>query len=154
MTSKKYENLPFEFYLRINGNERPIVGRNFAVKSFNPRSLRSLELKDCIDEIVSLIELQFKNKSEDYLYKYFNPYEVQNNDDIDRRDIFENEDIFTFEIKYLGKEVIKKQFTGNVYPPKVRYDVDIRGLIPKIITLVQETLSDKNLTQEYAGITL
>jgi len=154
MIKKKYENLPFEFYLRINGNERPIVGRNFGIRGYNSQSLKSMDLKYCIDEIVSLIELQFKHKSEDYLYKYYNPHELQLSDDIDRRDIFENEDIFTFEIKVFGKKVAEKMFSGNWYPPKVRYDVDIRGLIPKIISLIQDAFSEKDLSKEYAGIAL
>lgn len=154
MANKKYENLPFEFYLRINGNDRPIVGRNFGVKGYNPNSLKSMDLKYCIDDIVSLIETQFKLKSEDYLYKYYNPYEIQNKEDIDRKNIFEEEDLFTFEIKAFGNTIAVKQFSGNWYPPKVRYDVDIRSLIPNIIYKIQETLSEKNLIQEYAGITL
>jgi hypothetical protein len=131
MANRKYENLPFEFYLRINGNERPIVGRNFGVRGYNPKTLKSMDLKYC-----------------------YNPYEVQNKDDIDRRNVFEDEDLFTFEIKAFGRTVATKQFSGNWYPPKVRYDVDIRGLIPNIISKIQETLSEKNLTKEYAGITL
>ena len=42
MSKKNYESLPFEFYLRINGNERPIVGRNFNVRGYNPKALRSI----------------------------------------------------------------------------------------------------------------
>jgi len=154
MSKKNYENLPFEFYLRINGNERPIVGRNFNVKGYNPKSLRSMDIKYCIDDIVSMIEDQFRSKSEDYLYKYYNPYSTQNPEDIDVKDLFEEEDIFSFEIRVHGNVVAEKQFSGNWYPPKVRYDVDIRKLIPGIISKIQKTLSNKNLTTEYAGIAL
>ena len=154
MSKKNYENLPFEFYLRINGNERPIVGRNFNVKGYNPKSLRSLDIKYCIDEVVSMIEDQFRSKSEDYLYRYYNPYSTQNPEDIEVKDLFEEEDVFSFEIKVHGNVVAQKQFSGNWYPPKVRYDVDIRKLIPGIISKIQKTLSSKNLTTEYAGITL
>ena len=154
MSKKKYENLPFEFYLRINGNERPIVGRNFGVRGYNPQALVSMEIKECVDDCVLLIENQFKAKSKDYLYGYYNPYEKQFLEDIDRRNVFDNEDIFTFEIKVFGKTVATKMFSGNWYPPKVRYGVDIRNLIPSIISNIQETLSEKNLTKEYAGIAL
>ena len=70
------------------------------------------------------------------------------------KDLFEDEDVFSFEIKVHGNVVAQKQFSGNWYPPKVRYDVDIRKLIPGIISKIQKTLSSKNLTTEYAGITL
>ena len=92
MNKRKYDNLPFEFYLRIN--------------------------------------------------------------DIDRRNVFDNEDIFTFEIRAFGRTVATKMFSGNWYPPKVRYDVDIRKLIPSIISTIQETLSEENLSKEYGGIAL
>jgi hypothetical protein len=154
MNKRKYDNLPFEFYLRINGNERPIVGRNFGIKGYNSQSLRSMEMKECIDDCVSVIEKQFKAKSEDYSYKYYNSYEKQNEVDIDRRNVFDNEDIFTFEIRAFGRTVVTKMFSGNWYPPKVRYDVDIRKLIPSIISTIQETLSEENLSKEYAGIAL
>ena len=154
MNKRKYDNLPFEFYLRINGNERPIVGRNFGIKGYNSQSLRSMEMKECIDDCVSVIEKQFKAKSEDYSYKYYNSYEKQNEDDIDRRNAFDNEDIFTFEIRAFGRTVATKMFSGNWYPPKVRYDVDIRKLIPSIISTIQETLSEENLSKEYGGIAL
>lgn len=154
MSKKNYENLPFEFYLRINGNERPIVGRNFNVRGYNPKSLKSMDIKYCIDEVVGMIEGQFRSKSEDYLYRYYNPYSTQNPEDIEVKDLFEEEDVFSFEIKVHGNVVAQKQFSGNWYPPKVRYDVDIRKLIPGIISKIQKTLSSKNLTTEYAGITL
>ena len=113
-----------------------------------------MDIKYCIDDIVSMVEDQFRSKSEDYLYKYYNPYSKQNPEDIDVKDLFEEEDIFSFEIRVHGNVVAEKQFSGNWYPPKVRYDVDIRKLIPGIISKVQKTLSNKNLTTEYAGIAL
>ena len=154
MSKKNYENLPFEFYLRINGNERPIVGRNFNVRGYNPKALRSLEIKNCIDEVVGMIEDQFRAKAEDYLYRYYNPFTKQNPEDIEVKDLFADEDVFSFEIKVHGNVVAQKQFSGNWYPPKVRYDVDIRKLIPGIISKIQKTLSSKKLTTEYAGNTL
>ena len=50
---KNYENLPYEFLLLIN--KKPIVGRNFQIKGFNSNSLKSMELKEVIDDVVSII---------------------------------------------------------------------------------------------------
>ena len=57
---KSYDNLPYEFLLRING--KPIVGRNFHIKGYNSDSLKSIELKETIDEATGVIEEQFKLK--------------------------------------------------------------------------------------------
>ncbi len=43
--------------------------------------------------------------------------------------IYDNEDMFTFQIKVNGKVVAQSIFSGNDYPPKVRYDVNIREII-------------------------
>jgi len=155
MQKKNYENLPYEFLLLINN--KPIVGRNFSIKGFNPESLRSLELKETIDEVVETIRHQFKLKSYDYLYKYYNPHLAQDPQELEERakiNIYDNEDLFTFQIKAKGKIVAQSIFTGNDYPPKVRYDVDIRSIISHIIYTIQTGLTLKKYTREYCGYAL
>jgi hypothetical protein len=150
---KNYENLPYEFLLLINN--KPIVGRNFQVKGFNNDSLRSLELKDTIDEVVDIIKKQFTAKSRTYLYRYYNPYATQPPLEVDeKKNIYENEDLFTLQIKVKGRIVAQSLFSGNDYPPKVRYDVDIRSIIPEMISTIQEGLTLKKYTQEYEGYAL
>jgi hypothetical protein len=151
---KSYDNLPYEFLLSINN--KPIVGRNFHIKGYNSDSLRSIELKDVIDDATEVIKHQFKLKSEFYLWRYYNPYTVQTTEDLDdlRHDIYENEDLFTLQIKVKGRVVAQKIFSGNDFPPKVRYDVDIRAIIPEIISIIQNGLSLKKYSQEYCGYTL
>ena len=155
MQKKNYENLPYEFLLLINN--KVIVGRNFQIKGFNSESLRSMELKYTIDEVVDIIRYQFKTKSYDYLYKYYNHYLTQDPQEVEARskvNIYDNEDIFTFQIKVKGRVVAESMFTGNDFPPKVRYDVDIRSIIPEIIATIQNGLTLKNYTREYEGYAL
>ena len=151
---KNYENLPYEFLLLING--KPIVGRNFQIKGFNVDSLRSLEIKETIDSVVDIIEEQFKLKSMTYLWRYYNPYATQTVEEIEemKKDVYENEDTFTLQIKFKGRVVAQKIFSGNDYPPKVRYDVDIRSIIPEIIARIQNGLTLKKYTKEYCGYAL
>jgi hypothetical protein len=151
---KNFAGKKFEFLLLINGNI--ICQRYFGVKSFNPSVLNSYELKTCADKCISYItgeseewqlapETTLRGKTWEYLWSGYNPYmeeyplpESKNN--------YENEDIFTFQIKIDNKTIIERIFSGNDYPPKVRYDVDIRGAIHKIINEIQETLAEKKLT--------
>lgn len=151
---KNYENLPYEFLLLIN--KKPIVGRNFQIKGFNSDCLRSIELKEVLDEVVSTIQDQFKAKSRTYLWRYYNPYLQQNTEEVEdsKKNIYENEDIFTLQIKVKGRVVAQKLFSGNDYPPKVRYDVDIRSIISEIISKIQNGLSLEKYTKEYCGYTL
>jgi hypothetical protein len=142
----------FEFLLKINGNI--ICQRYFSVKNFNHKSVNSLDLYDCVDDCTGMVQEQLKEKAIDYLWNQFNPYEKQTEEQINRTPIYEKEDIFDFEIRIDEKTIISKRFTGNVYPQRVRYSVDIRELISKIISRIQETLGQENFTVEYANIKL
>jgi hypothetical protein len=148
---KSYQSYPYEFLFMINGN--PIVGRNFQIKNFNRESLGSIELKELVDDVVGVIRNHFKNNTYEYLYKYYNFFNEQN-EEYEVRDIYENEDFFTFQIKVDNKVVIERIFTGNDYPPKVRYDVDIRKIIPKIIDMIQNGLSQKKYDKNYSDYDL
>ena len=141
-----------EFVLYINGNI--ICQRYFNVKNYNKAVTRSIDLYDCVDSVVDLIREDLKNKSKDYLWKSYNPYRKQVQEDILVEDIFENEDVFDFEIKVDDKVIIGKRFTGNDYQQRVRYSVDVRKIIPAIIAEITETLSQEELSVEYCGINL
>ena len=154
---KVYKTFPYEFLFLINGN--PIVGRNFPIYNFNKDSFNSIELKELVDDCVDILKSHFKNKTYDYMYKYYNPYfystaEENVSTDVEVKDIYEEEDFFTFQILHNKKIVVEKIFTGNDYPPQVRYDVDIRKILPKIIDQVQQGLNQKNYTKEYGNYEL
>ena len=149
---KKYDNQKFEFLLKINGNI--ICQRYFSIKGYNYRSLRSLELKECSYDIVDMIQMNLKDKAEDYLWKYYNRYETQKPEDIQVKNVFEKEDVFDLVIKVDGRERSITRFSGNFFPPKVRYSVDIRSLVPNIIKHIQYVLSRREYTTEYLGVEL
>ena len=48
---------------------------------------------------------------------------------------------FTFQLKVKDKVVCEKIFSGSDYPPNVRYDVDIRKIIPKIEVAIDKFYS-------------
>lgn len=149
---KKIEKTPYEFYLYINNNI--VCQRYFQLKGYNEKVLRSIEMKELIDEVAEIVQKDLESKTRDYLYSHYNPFEPQDPETIQRINIYENEDVFDVEVRIHDKIAAKKRFTGNVYPPKVRYSVNIKELIPQIISTIQEKLSQKKYSQTYAGIEL
>tara|TARA_R110002020_G_scaffold226013_2_gene436383 strand:- start:21 stop:368 length:348 start_codon:yes stop_codon:yes gene_type:complete len=115
-----------------------------------------MDLLWCLDECVGVIKDDLKEKSKDYLYRHYNPYKEQTQEDIEsmKKDRQTKEDYFDFEIKVDDRVVAKTRFSGNDYPQRVRYSVDVRRLIPEIISNIQETFSQEYFTVEYAGIEL
>lgn len=144
----------FEFVLYINNHI--ICQRYFSVKNFNRDVVRSLDLKWCVDDCVEIINRDLKAKSIDFLYKQYNEFVKQTQEELDsiRQDIYENEDVFDFQIKIDDKPVITKRFTGNIHPQRVRYSVDVRSIIPIIINTIQDVFSQEEFTVEYDGIEL
>lgn len=158
--NKKIEEQRFEFILYINNHI--ICQRYFSIKDYNEKSTRSLELKELMDRIVGInndeynhmgiIPNHLKKKSVDYLYKFYNPYNPPKADPY--KNIFEKEDIFDFEIRVDKMTVAHSTFSGNYFPPQVRYQVDIKELIPNIISEIKDTLSQKKYTTRYADVEL
>jgi xylose isomerase len=137
-TRSKYTD-KFEFILRINGNI--VCQRYFNIRGYNDNSKNSMELRWELGEIVDTIQSYLKQKSEDFLWVNHNPFSNRNSVVKDTKK--EEEDYFTFEIRVDGKVIIIQRFTGMVFPPKIRYSVNIKSLIPSIISKIQRCLSKR-----------
>lgn len=158
----KFEQERFEFMLRINGH--PICQRYFDIRNFNEDCINSLELKELMDKLVGmnngpigsmgLIPDFLKEETREYLWGYYNPWKVQKTEDINQRDIFEKEDTFSFEFRVDNRTVSESTFTGNYFPPKVRYQVNIKKIIPEIIHEFRECLSKNRYTESYGEVEL
>ena len=142
----------FEFLLKINNNI--ICQRYFSIDGYNNRVLTSVELKELVDSLCGMNNGSFgscgivpkflKDKSVDYLWDRYDPYsESRREEDASERDIFKNEDIFTFEIKVDRNIVAKSTFSGNWFPTMVRYQVNIKPIIPNIIGEISEYFTRK-----------
>lgn len=159
-TNKKVEEQRFEFVLYIN--KHIICQRYFNIRDYNEKSITSLEIKELMDRIctttsqengtMGIIPSHLKKRSMEYLWKNYNPYYPQK--EVQHKNIFEKEDIFDFEIRVDKSAVAKSTFSGNFFPHEVRYQVDIKELIPNLISEIKDYLSQKNYTTTYADVAL
>lgn len=160
---------PFEFSLKIN--DHIICQRFFNVKNYNSAFTESYELKEMMDDIMGinqdvklgLLPEFFKYKCISNSYK---PYSLQNNN------LFDKDDLFTlevsknnvnklkelnpnFKISELQREIIATAcFNGNIFHPNVRYEIDIRSIIPDIIRIIQRYMGSWNYSNTYGGVEL
>ena len=140
----------FEFILYIN-QTKFIVQRFFDIRDYNEDSIKSLELKELMDNIagvnidsfgtMGIIPRFLKQKSIDYLWNNYNPYYIQQEEGA--KNIYEKIDNFQFEIRVDKRTVAKSEFSGNIFPPKVRYDVNIKEIIPSIMAEIRHFLAQK-----------
>ena len=125
---------------------------------------QGLEIKELMDRLVGMnngdfgrsgmIPTHLKKKSMEYLWKNYNPWGIQSADVGVGKNIFDKLDTFDFEIKVDKNVVAQSTFSGNFFPQQVRYQVDIKELIPDIISEIKYTLSGKKYTTKFVDMTL
>lgn len=149
---KWWDDLRFEFNLYINDNI--ICQRMFNVKGYNKKVLKSLELKDMMNEItginlndagrMGIIPTYFKKLCNTKSWKEYKPYNLKESEGYVGN--LENNDVFTFEVRVDKKMVAKSSFNGNQFQTDVIYAVDIRELVPEIISELEYYMSMEEYT--------
>jgi hypothetical protein len=134
----------FEFLLTLGGNI--ICQRFFNVKDHIPKSRRSMDLHYYVKEISDKISEDLKIKSSDYLCENQNYF--LNSENVEEA-TEKTEEYFLLQIK-LGDDVfIQRTFPAHYYHPKVRYSVDIRPRLKKILSDLTDILSSSELETTY-----
>ena len=109
------------------------------------------ELTSVTNPSIGVIPKFLKATSKKHCWANYKPWSVIDNN---ITPIFEEEDIFTFELKVDKKVVAKSQFSGNWFQTDVRYNVNIKDIIPEVISEIQEYLSRDEYTTTYEGYDL
>lgn len=134
----------FEFLLTLEGNI--IVQRFFNVKDHVRESRRSMDLHYYVKNICDEIAEDLKIKSSNYLCENANFFLssdfVEDSNEKDKEH-------FLLEIK-LGDDVfIQRIFPAFYYHPKVRYTVDVRPKLKRILSDLTDILSSEDLELTY-----
>mgnify|MGYP000610030224 CR=1 FL=1 len=147
---KDQESVKLEFLMMVNDNI--IVQRFFNVREFNNEAKNSLELYDLLREFKDDIQTQLSLKTVTYMTD--NMYEIINNPAILETSYTDGPEYFNIFIKQNDVTICHRQVDAKVYPPKVRYTVDVRPYLKNILKGLTDIFSDENLTYEYMGLPL
>ena len=135
---ERKENQKFEFLLTLNNNI--ICQRYFNVRNFNPKSTKSLDLYYTVRDIVDDIIDTLKAKTTDIISEFYKD-EVSN--------LQGDCEYFTITIKKENTNIIQYIFPADLYPPRVKYSVDIRPQISYFLREITDTLSSRKLITKY-----
>ena len=139
----------FEFLLTLEGNI--ICQRFFNVKDHVENSRRSMDLHYYLRNICEDISEDLKIKSSDYLCENQNYFlssdYVEDASEKDREH-------FLLEIKLNEDVFIQRIFPAYYYHPKVRYTVDIRPNLKRILSDLTDILSSEELETTYLNYQL
>ena len=147
---KDQDSVKLEFLMMVNDNI--IVQRFFNVREFNDKAKNSLELYELLKDFKDDIQKQLSLKTVTYMTD--NMYEIINNPSILETSYIDGPEYFNIFIKQNDVTICHRQVDAKIYPPKVRYTVDVRPHLKNLLMELTDIFSSKNLTKKYMDVTL
>ena len=139
-----------EFLMTVNNNF--IVQRFFNVKGYNPKSKNSVELLDLMEGFVEKLKRNFKMKT--MVYMTDNSYEIMENPEVLNTSFTDGPEVFNIYLKNGNDVMMHWTFDAKLYPPKVRYTLDVRSSIKTVLKDLVDIFSSKNLSYNYLNYSL
>jgi len=134
-----------EFLLMCNDNI--VVQRFFNVRGFNKNAHKSVEFYEHITSLCNELKYDLKMRSVSYMLD--NQYEIFENSDMLNTSITEGPENFNLIIKLGDMTICQREFDAKVYPPKVRYTVDLRPKLKNILASLTDIFSGKKYNYFY-----
>jgi hypothetical protein len=147
---KEQEITKMELLLTLN--DKIIVQRFYNVKGYNPTSKNSIELYDFLYEVKE--ELSYDLKTKTVIYMMDNMNQIMEDESVLDTSMTNGPEYFNIYIKLGEQTLCHRQFDAKLYPPKVRYTVDVRPYLKNILKGLTDIFSGENLTYEYMGLPL
>ena len=147
---KDQESVKLEFLRMVNDNI--IVQRFFNVREFNSEAKNSVELYDLIYNLKDDVQKQLSLKTVTYMMD--NMYEIMNNPAILETSYIDGPEYFNIYIKQNDVTICHRQVDAKIYPPKVRYTVDVRPHLKNLLMNLTDIFSSKKLTKKYMEVNL
>ena len=142
---EKNDVTKMEFLLMLNDNI--VVQRYFNVRGYNPKARKSIDVVEFVNEFGNKLMKDLKARTNMYMLDHYNQIVL----DPAILDTSNTDGPETFHIKIrLGDETIcHKIIDAKLYPPKIRYTVDIRPQLKSLLRGLTEIFSSEDLSYDY-----
>jgi len=142
---KDRDSTKMEFLLTLNDNI--VVQRFFNVRGFNPKAKNSVDLYDYIKALKE--ELQYYLKMKTVVYMMDNRDAISYDPKIMDTSFTDGPEIFNLFVKVGEQTICHRQFDGKLFPPKVRYTVDVRPFLKDVLRDLTDIFSNNQLSYQY-----
>ena len=147
---KEQDSTKMEFLLTLNDNI--VVQRFFNVKGYNPKAKNSLELYYFIRQFKEELEYHLKMKT--VVYMMDNMDSISNDPSIMDTSYTDGPEEFNLYVKIGEQTICHRSFDGKLFPPKVRYTVDVRPFLKDVLRDLTDIFSAQKLSFDYMGFDL
>jgi len=142
---KEQDSTKMEFLLTLNDNI--VVQRFFNVRGFNPRAKNSVDLYEYIKMLKE--ELQYYLKMKTVIYMMDNQESINYDPKVMETSFTDEPEIFNLFVKVGEQTICHRVFDGKLFPPKVRYTVDVRPFLKDVLRELTDIFSESKLTYKY-----
>jgi len=142
---KEQDSTKMEFLLTLNDNI--VVQRFFNVRGFNPRAKNSVDLYEYIKMLKE--ELQYYLKMKTIIYMMDNQESINYDPKVMDTSFTDEPEIFNIFVKVGEQTICHRVFDGKLFPPKVRYTVDVRPFLKDVLRGCSDIFSESKLTYKY-----
>ena len=147
---KEESLIKMEFLLTLNDNI--VVQRYYNVRNYNPKARGSVELYYLVRDIDITLSEDLKMKT--VMYMMDNQDNIMEDPEILNTSNTDDAEWFHMYVK-VGEEVLSHRIIdAKLFPPKVRYTVDVRPHLKEILKGLTELFSSENLTSDNLGYQL
>jgi hypothetical protein len=147
---KEMDSTKMEFLLTLNDNI--VVQRFFNVRGYNSKAKNSLELYEFMKSLSE--ELRYYLKMKTVVYMMDNRDSIEHDASIMDTSFTDGPEIFNLFVKVGEQTICHRIFDGKLFPPKVRYTVDVRPFLKDVLRELTDIFSAPKLSFEYLGVDL
>ena len=139
------DSTKMEFLLTLNDNI--VVQRFFNVRGYNPKAKNSVDLYEYIKTLKE--ELQYYLKMKTVIYMMDKQDSIKYDPKVMDTSFTDGPEIFNLFVKVGEQTICHRQFDGKLFPPKVRYTVDVRPFLKDVLRELTDIFSNNKLSYKY-----
>lgn len=147
---KEQESVKMEFLITLNNNI--VIQRFFNVKNYNSDAKGSLNLYYYLREFAEMFAYDLKMKT--VIYMMDNQEGIMEDETVLSTSMTEGAEVFNIYLKVGEMTICHRQIDAKIYPPKIRYTVDIRPQVKTVLKDLTDIFSDEDLIYTYNGVSL
>jgi len=144
------DQVKMEFLLTLN--ENIVVQRFFNVRGYNPKARLSTDLYEYMYDVKEILHNYLRMKT--VVYMLDNKDAIAYDANVMNTSFTDGPENFHLYVKIGDETICHRIFDGKLYPPKVRYTVDVRPYLKDILSNLTDIFSKYDLNHEYCGIEL
>jgi hypothetical protein len=147
---KEQDLTKLEFLITLNNNI--VIQRYFNVKNYNVIAERSLDLYEYVKDYVNDFLREQKMRTTIYMMDLQN--EIAEDSSILETSMTDGPEVFHFKILKDNMTICHRSLDAKIFPPKIRYTVDIRQQVKIVLRDLTDIFSSEEFETNYLDYSL